>query len=201
MPYRGRSQVPSPVTEKWLPITKKNPRSFLWYTPFLARKAAPFLLYCAFLLNAKKVEKYWECKKKNLLKNSQKTFFSANKKIVPPLHPCYGSQKHHLPWRHLYPCTHRKKIIPPPSVKKAVPMCDSRAATELFSRLPFLEFRSSLCRETLLLPSWPPRRRGCQAALRAMMVKSKKTRETQRRRAYVGKGGGRGGIPLGWLSP
>ena len=116
---------------------KKNPRSFLWYTPFLARKAAPFLLYCAFLLNAKKVEKYWECKKKNLLKNSQKTFFSANKKIVPPLHPCYGSQKHHLPWRHLYPCTHRKKIIPPPLWKKPCPCVIAEQQQNYFPDCPF----------------------------------------------------------------
>ncbi len=48
-------KVPSPLTEKWVPITKK-PWSFLWYTLFLAREAAPFLMWRSyfFLFYAKK---------------------------------------------------------------------------------------------------------------------------------------------------
>ena len=46
-----------PVTEKSVP-TKKFPWSFLWYTPFLARKAAPFLLCRSYFFLFKSLKKF-----------------------------------------------------------------------------------------------------------------------------------------------
>ncbi len=108
-PSEGQKQVLSPVTEKWVPITK-NPWSFLWYTPFLLHH-----FYCTDLTSLysmlKKVENWWECK--NFF---QKNFFSVNKKIVFPLHPPFTQamavKKITSPEGISYPCTHRKKIFP-----------------------------------------------------------------------------------------
>ncbi len=54
----------------------------------------------------------------------KKTFFSVNKQNSSlPLHPGYGSQKHHLPLRHILPMHTQEKNISPLCEKSRAHVC------------------------------------------------------------------------------
>ncbi len=121
-PPEGQKQVPYPVTEKWVPITK-NSWSFLLYTPF----SWPFLL-CMSLLPIKlsSWNSYKMTEKTTFILQQAIFFFYVKIFLSSPLPPLFtqamAAKNITSPIAIFDPCTHEKNFFTP-SMKKVVPMC------------------------------------------------------------------------------